>query len=142
MEDSSLRFTVRNSACQRAFPCKPARSPTRRAPSSKSPESPRKASDLSPKAVPKESVGRLRCAAVNDVIAELNLGSACASLRRALICSNNAVSAGALMVSLWRIDTVRALLFSWPPVTIPRFGNRMVGGAHETSPRWLDRAEP
>ena len=37
----------------------------------------------------------------------------------AMICLNIAVSAGALMCSPWRMDNVRALLFSWPPVMIP-----------------------
>jgi hypothetical protein len=37
----------------------------------------------------------------------------------AIICSNMAVRAGALMVSPWLTATVRAVLFSWPPVMIP-----------------------
>ncbi len=36
-----------------------------------------------------------------------------------MICRNMAVSAGALMVSPWRVATVRAVLLSCPPVMIP-----------------------
>ena len=37
----------------------------------------------------------------------------------AMICLNMAERAGALMVSPWRMATVRAVLLSWPPVMIP-----------------------
>ena len=56
MEDSCLSYKVRQQRLSACFPCKPAGSSTRCAPSSKCPERPRKALNLSPKPVPKKSV--------------------------------------------------------------------------------------
>jgi hypothetical protein len=53
---SDLSYKVRQQRLSARFPCKPTGSSARCTPSSESPESPRKASNLSPKPVPKKSV--------------------------------------------------------------------------------------